>query len=160
MLRWLPVEAGDTFLTPPARCTPSAPGLALFEIQQNSDVTYRLYDYGRPRQLHLERALEVASFTPHPGKVAPRSAPDGALILAECPYFVTELVSLPRGVHRLAARGAQILIAIEGAGALNGERFAAAEAWLVPEGGAPVSIASGPHRPAAADLGAGLIGTV
>ncbi|MDP2996803.1 MAG: class I mannose-6-phosphate isomerase [Bryobacterales bacterium] len=140
LLAWLPVEAGDTILIPAGTVHAIGAGLALCEIQQHSDVTYRLYDYGRPRQLHLERALEVAGLTPHPGKAVPRTAPDGALILAECPYFATELVTLPRGGHRLAARGAQILIAIEGAGALNGERFTAAEAWLVPKGCAAVSI--------------------
>ena len=140
LLAWLPVEAGDTILVPAGTVHAIGAGVALCEIQQNSDVTYRLYDYGRPRQLHLERALEAASFSPHAGKAVPRTAPDGALILAECPYFATELVTLPRGGHGLPARGAQILIAIEGAGALNGVRFTAAEAWLVPEGGAPVSI--------------------
>jgi mannose-6-phosphate isomerase len=140
LLAWLPVEAGDTILVPAGTVHAIGAGVALCEIQQNSDVTYRLYDYGRPRQLHLERALKVASLSPHPGKAVPRTAPDGALILAECPYFVTELVTLPRGNHRLPARETQILIAIEGAGALNGVRFTAAEAWLVPKGCASVSI--------------------
>jgi mannose-6-phosphate isomerase len=140
LLAWLPVQAGDTILIPAGTVHAIGAGVALCEIQQNSDVTYRLYDYGRGRQLHLERALEVASLAPHPDKAVPRSAPDGALILAECPHFVTELVTLPRGGHSLPVRGAQILIAIEGAGALNGAPFTAAEAWLVPEGCAPVSI--------------------
>ena len=140
LLEWLPVASGDTIVIPAGTVHAIGAGISLCEIQQYSDVTYRLYDYGRPRELHLNRALEVARLTPHPGKSAPRRGPDGAMILAECPYFVTELVTLPRGGHRLAARGSQILIAIEGAGALNGERFAAAEAWLVPDGCAPVSI--------------------
>ncbi|MCX7784428.1 MAG: class I mannose-6-phosphate isomerase [Meiothermus sp.] len=44
------------------------PGLLLYEVQQRSDLTYRLYDYGRPRELHLEKGLDVAKRTPTPSR--------------------------------------------------------------------------------------------
>ncbi len=140
ILAWLPVAAGDTILVPAGTVHAIGAGLAVCEIQQNSDVTYRLYDYGRPRELHLDRALDVARLSPHTGKAAPRVTPGGALILAECPYFVTEFLTLERGDHRSPARAMEILVVLEGAGTLNNARFAAGEAWLLPEGTETVSI--------------------
>ncbi len=54
MLVWHPVEAGDFFYIPPNTVHAIGGGCSIIEIQQNSDITYRLYDYGRPRELHLE----------------------------------------------------------------------------------------------------------
>jgi mannose-6-phosphate isomerase len=77
----------------------------LIEVQQNSETTYRLYDYGRPRELHLDQGIAVADpvpFEPHlmPGKVA-----EGRTILVEGPKFVLERwpgghrkLTLPKGI--------------------------------------------------------------
>ena len=54
---WHPARAGDFFYIPAGTVHAIGPGLSLVEVQQNSDTTFRLYDYGRPRELHLERAL-------------------------------------------------------------------------------------------------------
>ncbi|MEQ5789197.1 class I mannose-6-phosphate isomerase [Erythrobacter sp. NFXS35] len=60
LLAWHPVREGDLFYLPAGTVHALGPGLTLVEVQQNSDTTFRLYDYGRPRELHLERALAVA----------------------------------------------------------------------------------------------------
>ena len=60
LLNWVPVQAGDTLFAPAGTIHAIGHGIVLCEIQQNSDVTYRLYDYGRPRELHLERGLKVS----------------------------------------------------------------------------------------------------
>lgn len=60
LLAWHPAQAGDLFYLPAGTVHAIGPGLALVEVQQTSDTTFRLYDYGRPRELHLERALAVA----------------------------------------------------------------------------------------------------
>lgn len=60
LLEWHTVKAGDFFHLTPGTVHAIGPGLSLVEIQQNSDTTFRLYDYGRPRELHLERAIDVA----------------------------------------------------------------------------------------------------
>ncbi|MCY1670961.1 class I mannose-6-phosphate isomerase [Novosphingobium sp. SL115] len=65
MLVWYPVRAGDFFYIPAGTVHAIGAGVSLVEIQQNSDITYRLYDYGRPRELHLEKGLVVARGTPH-----------------------------------------------------------------------------------------------
>jgi len=64
-LAWHEARAGDVFFLPAGTVHAIGPGLALVEIQQTSDTTFRLYDYGRPRALHLDRALAVASGEPY-----------------------------------------------------------------------------------------------
>ena len=54
LLNWVPARPGDTFFVPAGTIHAIGGGLALCEMQQHSDITYRLYDYGRPRELHLE----------------------------------------------------------------------------------------------------------
>jgi len=59
LLAWHPVRAGD-FCIPAGTVHAIGAGVSLIEIQQNSDITYRLYDYGRPRSLHLDKGVAVA----------------------------------------------------------------------------------------------------
>jgi len=94
------VTAGDTFFVRPGTPHTIGPGMILCEVQQYSDLTYRIYDYGRvdargrPRELHVEKALEVMNFgAPVPGKVAPLHLPGERVhktLLAACRYFATE----------------------------------------------------------------------
>ncbi|HWQ54731.1 MAG TPA: class I mannose-6-phosphate isomerase [Bryobacteraceae bacterium] len=143
LLEWVPVEAGDTIFTPTGTIHAIGPEVALVEIQQQSDITYRLYDYGRPRQLHLEKALDVSDPGPHPGKAKPVEVAPGVQRLVECAYFTTELLEV-RGSYRCVPDDArpQILVAVEGCGVLAGEAFAAGAAWQVPAGGEAFAIVS------------------
>ena len=140
-LNWAPVEAGDTIFMPTGTIHAIGPGIALLEIQQQSDVTYRLYDYGRPRELHLEKALDVSECGPHCGKASPVEVAPGERRLVECPWFVTDLVEV-RGRHEFRAHPLrpQLLIAVEGGGMLAGEPFSAGDAWLAPAGGGSFTI--------------------
>ena len=104
----------------------------LCEIQQNSDITYRLYDYNRGRPLHLEESLAVADRNPHPGKSIPRRIGEQAWLLAECPYFRTELHT---GAQNPEWPAGSILIALEGNGTLAGLPFAAGQVWSILEAG-------------------------
>lgn len=61
LLTWHDVEPGDIYHLTPGTVHAIGPGLSLVEVQQNSDTTFRLYDYGRPRELHLDRGLAVAN---------------------------------------------------------------------------------------------------
>ena len=72
-------------------------GIVLCEIQQNSDVTYRLYDYGRPRELHLEQAAPISDLGVHPGRIAVVPVGEGREELVRSKHFVTELVRLDAG---------------------------------------------------------------
>ena len=71
LLDWRPVKAGDIFYSPAGTIHAIGGGISLIEIQQNLDLTYRLYDYGRPRELHLDEAVAVAK----PGPWSPPSEP-------------------------------------------------------------------------------------
>jgi len=66
LLTWHDVKVGDVYYLMPGTVHAIGAGLSLVEVQQNSDTTFRLYDYGRPRELHLERALAVADGLPYP----------------------------------------------------------------------------------------------
>jgi len=65
MLDWREVRAGDSFLIPAGTVHAMGGGMVVAEIQQMSDVTYRLFDYGRGRELHVERGFEVAELGPY-----------------------------------------------------------------------------------------------
>ena len=66
LMVWHAVEPGDFFYIPAGTVHAIGVGVSLIEVQQNSDITYRLYDYGRPRELHLEAGMRVAQGTRYP----------------------------------------------------------------------------------------------
>jgi mannose-6-phosphate isomerase len=70
LMDWRPVRRHDFLLVPPGTIHAIGGGISLLEFQQNSDVTYRLYDYGRPRELHLDDGIAVASRAPYPPELA------------------------------------------------------------------------------------------
>jgi len=82
LMDWVPVTRGDFFFVPAGTVHAIGAGIALLEFQQASDVTYRLYDYGRPRELHLDEAVAVA----RPGPYAPRHAPPAPLLVEGPPF--------------------------------------------------------------------------
>jgi mannose-6-phosphate isomerase len=86
MLVWHPVRAGDFFYIPANTVHAIGGGCSIIEIQQNSDITYRLYDYGRPRDLHLDQGIAVARGEPHPPECR-RQVPAGDVTLVDGPYF-------------------------------------------------------------------------
>ena len=87
LLAWYPTESGDFFYIPAGTVHAIGPGLSLIEIQQNSDVTYRLYDYGRGRELHLDAGIAVADGSPY-DPVNRRHVPrSGVVALVDGPHF-------------------------------------------------------------------------
>ena len=134
LLNWIEVHPGETYFTPAHTVHAIGAGIVLCEIQQNSDVTYRLWDYGRPRELHLEQAVPISDLTVHPGAALPRALPDGREELVRAKHFVTELVRLPAGsAHTPPPENCQIWICLEGSGTIGSERFARGDVWLMPE---------------------------
>jgi mannose-6-phosphate isomerase len=84
-LDWIEAREGDFFSVPAGTIHAIGPGLSLIEIQQPSDVTYRLYDYGRDRELHVDDAVAVANRSPSP-QLHRRAGPDSALLLTAPPF--------------------------------------------------------------------------
>ena len=95
LLNWIPVVKGDMIFVDAGTVHAIAPGLVLLETQQNSDMTYRLYDYGRPRELHLEDGFRAMRLQTSAGKVQPRANGDGTL-LVESQYFRVDRFTLPQ----------------------------------------------------------------
>ena len=134
----LPVAPGDVVFVPAGTLHAINAGIVLFEIQQKSDLTYRVYDYGRrdaktgqPRELHLAKALDVSSFAPAPGgKVAPLTLTPGRDLLVACDYFALERWhgAVPRR-WQTDPGSFEILTLIEGAGKLgwSGQTMALAQ---------------------------------
>lgn len=90
LVDWKPVKAGDYIYSPAGTIHAIGPGITMVEIQQNIDLTYRLYDYGRPRELHLSDAIAVADREPFSAVSQPQKLHDGLTILNDGPKFVVE----------------------------------------------------------------------
>ena len=82
LIDWRPVEAGEFYIIPPGTVHAIGAGISLLEFQQNAAITYRLYDYGRPRELHLDDGVTVAARAQFPEDCArPAEAPTDAVLL-------------------------------------------------------------------------------
>jgi mannose-6-phosphate isomerase len=124
LLNWIPVRAGETYFTPAHTVHAIGAGIALCEIQQNSDITYRLYDYGRPREMHLEEGSRVADLGTHPGACE---------LPVRSPHFHTEAAGW-NGPSEYSAAEDHFLIVIEGEGEWDAGPVRAGEVWRVPAG--------------------------
>jgi mannose-6-phosphate isomerase len=148
LLNWIPVSPGETYFTPAHTVHAIGAGIVLCEIQQNSDVTYRLWDYGRPRELHVEKGIPLADLDVHPGPSKPVAIADGREEVVRCPYFITEIVTLPAGASLTPpAEKCQVWICLEGTGSIGTEPYSPGDAWLLPESGLqPLTAAANPGR--------------
>jgi len=112
LMTWFPVSPGDFFYIPANTVHAIGAGVSLIEIQQNSDITYRLYDYGRPRELHLEAGMAVARGEPY-GEHWHRHVPaHGTIRLVDGPYFDLDRVE---GESRPAPASPVLVIPLTGA---------------------------------------------
>jgi mannose-6-phosphate isomerase len=133
LANWFPVKAGETYFTPAHTIHAIGGGIVLCEIQQHSDVTYRLWDYGRAREMHLEQGIAVADASVHPGPAHPVPIENGRDLLVRSRYFVTEAICLQPGASFApSAEHCQILIVIEGRGSIGGQPIDVGEVWYLP----------------------------
>lgn len=152
------VQAGDTFFIPARTAHTIGPDMVICEVQEYSDLTYRVYDYGRvdasgkPRELHVEKALAVMNFDPAVGgKVSPRPwikdrENAGLNHLVECPYFSVDRIDVDRTAHFKLAKPMvgksrfQILVVLSGEGLLSWHPrrtqgsipLKAGDSWFIP----------------------------
>ena len=147
MMCRFPVSSGDAVFVAAGSSHAIGGGALLAEIQQNSNITYRLFDYnrldkgGRPRELHLEKGLAVTRFEgPSGGRIAPlRRTESGAVreFLSACRYFAAEKVQvLNKYCHPPSGRSFHIVLALDNAITLAGDsstcRLRRGEAALIP----------------------------
>ena len=130
VLNWINVYTGDMVYVAGGTVHTLGPGSVIVETQQQSDTTYRLYDYGRPRELHLKDGLAAVKLKVSSGKVlrpAPGQLPGSKnrrAPLVAAPYFVVDMFEM-KDAQELSTRddsgksSAQILVAVEGCGAVE-----------------------------------------
>lgn len=123
LLNWIPVRPGDTFFVPARTVHAIGAGIALCEIQQRSDVTYRIFDFGRDRELHLEKAEEISNLGPCNGRTP---------LPVRSPYFHTEKISSNGELRIDAGPQPSGLIILKGEGLIDDEPFLPGEVWEVP----------------------------
>ncbi|URW74781.1 class I mannose-6-phosphate isomerase [Sphingomonas donggukensis] len=142
LVDWKPVKAGDFFYSASGTVHAIGPGLTLIEVQQNSETTYRLYDYGRPRELHLDDGVAVSDARPYVAPPAPGRVADDRTILVEGPKFVLERWSAGCRAFSLPAGTTAWLIPVTGSGTADGVAFAAGQC-LTLEGACVVAAEAG-----------------
>ena len=126
LLEWHTVRPGDFFYIPANVVHAIGAGVTLIEVQQNSDVTYRLYDYGRPRELHLDKGMAVALGGAYPRELHQLVPARGSLSVVDGPLFRLDQVEGAPGpdvVERYA--GPLLVIPREGPVHIGGEEIAA-----------------------------------
>jgi mannose-6-phosphate isomerase len=97
LVRWRPVEKGDVIFVPAGTIDALGAGIVLAEIQQRSDTTFRLFDYGRNRELHEDNGVAVANAWPHRSANNPTRLTGERTVLVASRYFVLERLDLPEG---------------------------------------------------------------
>ena len=130
-LDWRPVKAGDFLYCESGTIHAIGGGITCIEVQQNSDTTYRLYDYGSDRELHLDDGVAVAHLTPYVPIVSPGEVEPGRTILVEGPKFVIERWSGGTRDVALPAGRTGWLVPIAGEGVVGGVAWRAGECVTV-----------------------------
>jgi len=140
MLVWTPVRAGDVIYSPAGTIHAIGKGLQLVEVQQNLDLTYRFYDYGSARELHLDDAMEVSTFGLFPGNPQPREITPGRTILAERHKFVLERWTMA-GRFTIAPGSVTVwVLPVAGNAAIDGQAAGLGDAIII-EGASEIEMA-------------------
>lgn len=133
LIQWKAVSRGDFFFVPAGTVHAIGAGVTLVEIQQNADVTYRLYDYGRPRELHLEEGLKVSSLSPYALDPSHAETGENRILLQPgiAPFEVGMLSWRAGAAIELCPGGRSWFIPLKGKGSIAGEQFQPGECWLI-----------------------------
>lgn len=137
LLEQVPVSVGDMLFVDAGTVHAIGPGVVLLETQQTSDITYRLYDYGRPRELHLKEGLAVIKAKTQAGKVVPR-AMDGFVRLIEQKYFTVDRFDITASETNVTSEGPSCLVSLSGTGIVRSDygttELRAGQAVVLPVG--------------------------
>ncbi len=137
LLNWIEVQPGDMLYVAAGTVHTIGAGLTLLETQQASDVTYRLYDYGRPRELHIEQGLAAIKLNSSAGKVV-QNLEVGRHFLVRSPFFQVERMGLnSEFAAEMTPDSPHIIVAVDGAGVLESAgmepvSFARGDAVVIP----------------------------
>ena len=135
LLNFIKVKPGDCYFVKSGTVHAIGAGITLFEVQQNSALTYRLYDWGKlgldgkPRELHIDKSLKVMNFK----KFAPEEFKRP--LLGECDYFSTYEMKTSENDELYANKGSFLSITfIEGEGKVNDISYAKGDTFFIPCG--------------------------
>jgi mannose-6-phosphate isomerase len=131
LIDWKPVKPGDFYFIPAGTVHAIGANIMLAEIQQHSDVTYRLYDYGRPRDLHLDEGRAVSLLAPYdrPCLCAPYGNDRALLDRNDAPFSVRLVHWEVGATPMLDADGPAWFLPLAGSGAIGGGPFAQGQCW-------------------------------
>lgn len=147
--RKVPVKKGDVFYIPAGLLHAIGAGITVAEIQQSSDLTYRVYDYNREnaahekRPLHIEKAAQVAGFMPplaghHPMGQRVQKNGYSRTLLVQCPYFVVQLYEIEKSFSGSTLQSFYSLLILNGEGVLHAGnksmKLCAGDSIFLPEG--------------------------
>lgn len=119
LMNWLDVNPGELIYVDAGTVHAIGPGSILLETQQNSDTTYRLYDYGRGRELHIEQGLAATKEKTHAGKVKRTDSANGTQTLVASPCFVIEKTVVREPKEFSSGKSVQALVALDGCGVIE-----------------------------------------
>ncbi|MBE6728997.1 MAG: mannose-6-phosphate isomerase [Ruminococcaceae bacterium] len=141
ILNFAPCTAGESYFIPSGTLHAIGAGLLIAEVQQNSNVTYRVYDYGRvgadgkPRELHIEKALKVSDLSPvkaEAEKTSVKKDDADLTTLSRCPYF-TAVKAVVNGNYRITPKDSFMSVLItKGDGEIDGKPFSLFDTFFIP----------------------------
>jgi mannose-6-phosphate isomerase len=133
LLRFLPLDPGSAVFVPSGTVHAIGGGLVLFEIQQSADTTYRLFDWGRDRELHLEEGLRCADLRPAGPLPEPRAIAEGQTRLVSCEHFHVDRVEAT-GSFRADPMGAwKAVLVVNGSARIGAHEAGPGETLLLPK---------------------------
>ena len=142
-LDWKAVKADQFWYSPAGTVHAIGPGLVLIEVQQNVDLTYRLYDYGSDRELHLDDGVASADPVPYVAPFTPYEIEPGRRILSGDGAFVTERWTTPRTGTLKATQARPVwLVPLKGEGRVDGAPIGPGGVWLA-DGDVALELAEG-----------------
>lgn len=133
LVDWKPVRKGEFFRVPAGTIHAIGPGITLVEVQRNIDITYRIYDYGRPRKLHLDEAMAVAKPVPYDLKNR-QEVPSGQSIrlTSGAPFELFQIIGTDDGILSGSTSKDWQVIPLEGSVTVRGKTISAGECGLCP----------------------------
>lgn len=132
LTQWRTVAKGDIIFVPAGTIHAIGAGIVLVEVQQRSDTTFRLFDYGRQRELHEESAVAVSDAGPVQTQCSPRRLTTARTALVTSQPFVIERIDLPANSNwALNADRETWIIAIEGRGRIGSTNTSVGDAFFV-----------------------------
>jgi mannose-6-phosphate isomerase len=140
LMNWVDVHPGELIYVDAGTVHAIGPNVIMVETQQNSDMTYRLYDYGRPRELHVQEGLSAMREKTGAGKVARMDTGEGTanLVCSQCFVVDKHVIRKPKQFStRPGKSSAQILVALDGCGVIEVDgtkpvTFAKGECVVIP----------------------------